>query len=247
MENAPKSEESSTEDGAAAGEVEALLMLDYVCIHTPPRTASRTVGLFFRGVGGIGNVKNHHVMTDPNHSQYQPARMEYVMNIGKENWKAVTIVRDPIERELSMWWNYHGGAGEPHSTNNSMMKSFVEAIEWEWLNHFRNDIEPFWGINVFDDEYIFEFTDWAVYDDRLLVIRHDRLEKLHEAAEVLLDRKVPKNVKIPHVGKTDYSNLAKELKIDRDVVWSMLKSEKVRAFFSPDEIEEMRVRWTASD
>lgn len=216
--------------------------MTHICINSAPRTASRAVTKYFDNLPGVTQVIHAHYLIDKRISHFKAERLETVLEFGKEKWKVVTIVRDPIERNISDFWTWNFKPREPET----FKRLFMQSIDhYEGLNHVAKEIEPFWGIDVYHDTISlsdFDCFQYAVLEDRLLIIHFDELENLDEAASVLLDREISGN--LPHVGQSIYPNFMKEMKLPDPYVRKMLDHYYTKFFFTVEEREKMRERWS---
>lgn len=219
--------------------------MTYICVHSPPRTASRAMLSYFRRPT-IKQVVHCHFMIDHRISHYNPDTYDVVMNRGKGEWKIVTIIRDPIERNLSDFyiWTYLGSSSsERPKTQDEFIDLFMQSIDhYQGTDHIQREIEPFWHINVYDVEYPPE-SPYQLLNGRLLIIHFDKLDRLSHGVSRLLHQQV--NWKIPHIGKTSYRrSLMENLKLPETYVKKMLNHQYTQHFFTPEERRRMKRRWT---
>lgn len=211
-----------------------------ICVHSPPRTASRSMRSYFHKIGY--DVDHHHTLIDRQDNHFKPVRADFVIKGCTEYWEIVSIVRDPIERNLSYFW-HTSRMWKEKTSQEEFVFQFLQAIDhYRAVKFIEREIEPFWRTPIYAHKDSLEFENWAVFDDRLLIVRFDKLnECINEAVSELLNKEV--KASFPLQGKSTYDERFKDLKLPTRYVGRMLNNPFVEMFFTKDEIGEMWQRW----
>lgn len=226
--------------------------MTHVCIHSAPRTASRAVQKYFEGIASVQRSHHVHYLLDTNISHFKWRKYKHVVD--HPQWKVVTIVRDPIERNISDFWNFvwmghqTDGSIRARASREQFKELFLTSIDHHvGINFIAKEVEPYWDVMVYDDVK-FPANGWKVIDQNLLIIRFDKLKGIMTAAGALLNHRVHnKYDSMPYVGKGGYHELIKDMKLPMSYVDMMVDNYHTRYFFTTEERQQMRVKWLVGD
>lgn len=179
----------------------------------------------------MGGCYHAHVMTQRRHEYWHQYSVKHVIEHGGiENYKIITIVRDPIGRNLSMFRQF---------TREPMEDFAYYPYHRLGIEHIPSEIERMWEIEV--NEW---FPPYTIYDDRLLVLRFENIDAYPKAIKEFTgyEGEMPA---LPWHGP-NVRPLKKRAWFPKPYVDGILKSWMVRTFYTKDEIERMRAKWTAT-
>lgn len=175
-------------------------------------------------------------------------------------WKVVTLVRDPVARNMSLLFQIGGRLipGFRHLCDTETLDplALLDRFEREYPRHFN-------CMCWFDDELrrVFDVDLFAVPFDRnigwqiqpgpvadVLVIRTDRLNEVgEEALKTFLGLSTVSwrrsNVRARKVNGGRYESLLSRLVLPEAYVDRIYALPRVRHFFTTAELAEMRTRW----
>lgn len=175
-------------------------------------------------------------------------------------WKVVTLVRDPIERNLSLLFQLGGrlipgftglcaeGKLDPLDVFERFESRFpgqIRCMRW-----FDNELRPVFDVDPFavpfDRARGFQWYPGPLAD--VLLIRTDRLSEVGAEAlgtflglkDVRLERR---NSRLGGWHGQRYAELLDGIALPRAYVDRFYDSAEVRHFFTPGELDRMRARW----
>jgi hypothetical protein len=168
-------------------------------------------------------------------------------------WLIVTIVRDPIARAISNFFQGGQRFGRLHdpSTLVEKLTMFVRnngvprSVNW-----FDDEFKPSVGVDVyahpFDGENGYGIIDFP--HARVLLLRQESLDLAPVALSLFLDLPERVNVAKENVGsdkeyKDEYARVLREVKFSQKTLDMAYGSCMARHFYLPDEIAEFRRRW----
>lgn len=175
-------------------------------------------------------------------------------------WHIVTLVRDPVERNLSSFFHNLGKRTYPayrpefeggiDLTNEELLEHYLSHADYEidfargW---FDDEIGHLFGIDVFSEPFPHDAGFCIITGDRarVLVLRtEDLTQRLHAAIEAFLD--------IPGVQPRSanrntsgiYRRFLEQVAVPETYVDRVYSSRLARHFYTPDELASFKVRWT---
>ena len=175
---------------------------------------------------------------------------DYLMPLEKYHG-VVTAVRDPVARNISFFFERYGSDILAINSNfgyKGLFKRFMESVEHNYpVTWFEEVFEPTFGLDVYKQKFV-KSKGWAVYQERYLVMRTDKIEKsLQYAFQSLYGQKPPKL----HRARTEetraygqiYADFLKEVRLPKDYVKLLYNTRYMKHFFLKEEIEELSQRW----
>jgi hypothetical protein len=181
-------------------------------------------------------------------------------------WKVVTLVRDPVARNLSGFFEIldlqlgYGLEGKLQSRGrDAVLRELPELFFSAFPDHdqpltfFEREFGPALGFDIYSAPFPRE-TGWAVYrHDRLdvLVLRLEDLDRcFHPAFTEFLgtDRIQPINANVgAEKGYRDlYREMRRSIPLPEDYLGRMYGSRYAQHFYTPDELRGFRDRWNRS-
>jgi hypothetical protein len=177
-------------------------------------------------------------------------------------WKVVTGVRDPIERNVSMFFTMIRAHFPQTRCYERMKGNDIEGLVQEliplFLNEFDHDTPLNWfdeelknvfGVDVFSEPFDME-NGYQVYkhsNSRILLIRTENLSKVAETAfEMFFELKGFKLAPPPHSWRNQpaYELFLKELVLPESYLDRMYNSRLAQHFYTAEQIAEFRRKWT---
>lgn len=182
----------------------------------------------------------------------------------KEDWKIITLVREPVVRMVSLFFQtgkamndqFVDGAGKYKA--NDVVRHLYNRIsgaanrnpsrEEEWF--YREICQPV-GIDVFEHDFDCESGYMTVQRDRfgLLVLRlEDMNERFSEATTAFLDLPTPvtlerKNAAAEKSYKSAYREVCAQLRFPRETLRRLYSTQFVQHFYSSDMINQFISKW----
>ncbi len=178
------------------------------------------------------------------------ALFRYFSKYNEAKIKLITLVRDPINRNISAFFQdfqrYNGIKFEESSLSHDEIKSnFLQHLKHEqpliWLDRMKEHFD----IDIYEKPFIGH--DHVLFDNRkgveLILFRHD-LDNTRKAAllreylnmeELAIENF---NTSIKRVYGSAYRSFKKELKLPEDYISMMTESKYYQHFYSKEEIEE---------
>lgn len=144
----------------------------------------------------------------------------------------VTMVRDPVARNIAQMFE------------TEMAESVDSPTPLTWFSDW---LSPILGINVYGSKFP-KSKGWKIYDDRLLVIK---TEKLTEAlADALTELCGPNEYVVEHRATgllkfgPDYIKYLNEAKFDPEFLDQMYDTKYMKHFYLVKEIDAFKKRWS---
>ncbi len=161
--------------------------------------------------------------------------------------RAVTAVRDPIERAISSFsfFRHHYP-----KTSYGEKDCFLSQFNHNWyLDWFDSEVKAFFGVDVYKERL--GPHEWNYYRSpsmELIVVKFPHLNAIREAAECMWDIKlgpVFKNnmIQCKPERVSGYMEL-KNGKFHKEFVDIMYDNKFTQHFWTPDEIEKLKEKWT---
>lgn len=220
-----------------------------ICIHSAPRTASRTAAVFLETKIGDAQVSHNHFLLDKRISHFNERHYKMVANaFDKNRIYVITIVRNPIWRNISDFWRWTFIRYKIHQRQewdrSKFIQEFLQSIDhYQGIEHIQREVEPFWGFNIYDREFPRDIGYQIIKGPRdslhrLLIIRFENIDKLPEAASKLLGIEI--KGRLPHIGKSEYypAYLQGNLGLPKRYVAKMLDHQYTKHFYA-DERDQM--------
>lgn len=221
-----------------------------VVVHAPPRTGGFSVRYYF----------DHSLMQPCFHVHYMENKWYYIgkRNLwytvearGRETFKVVCIVRDPIARNLSEYHrlNFIDGPGKPDTNFRQVRglrkkKGTAEDKFYGYIDHFRqhhflgSEIISFWGINIFKIGF---WAPYTIYENRLLIIR---CEDLSEHGKQALFDLTGLESDDPFPVKNVVPIKREPIRLTEQYIDAMYREKWFPSFFySEEEIEGFKNKW----
>jgi hypothetical protein len=177
-------------------------------------------------------------------------------------WKIISIVRDPVARNLSSFfqilelqldWAAHEGRAVTNSDNVAeLTQLFLEQVDWhdDPLNWFDVELKPFFGVDVYASPFPKEQAYGICAGERAsaLVLKLERLDEgaLEGCKRFLgldglrLEKANVANVK--SYGPT-YQRFLASIRLPDSYLDRMYTSRFARHFYTEAELDGFRARW----
>jgi len=179
---------------------------------------------------------------------------EYLNLKPNKKIKIITLVREPISREVSdIFQNFMTFTQDIESTSYKQVISELDSKDYSYvLNWFDSEMKNFLGFDI----YAFPFNKEAgyqVYNHNGIEILCLKLEKLNHAGVEALKRFLSfknlivynSNISQLKKGNALYNKVKKEYKIKKEKAEDLYNSKYVNHFYSGAEIEIFKKRWSA--
>jgi hypothetical protein len=168
-------------------------------------------------------------------------------------WRVVSLVRDPIAQSVSAFFQpgVRRGYVHPNSTVGSLLETFDNRLEYLPLHWFESHLQPAFGIDVyaseFDPEKGYEIIETP--EVKLLLLRCEGFNVAPHALAELLGMTRPIDVPWANVGaEKEYGKLygpfIEAVRPAPEVIERTYSSRLVQHFYSPEEIERFRSKWS---
>jgi hypothetical protein len=170
-------------------------------------------------------------------------------------WSVITIVRDPIARAASAFFQSSRQLGRLGDEGDAVDAAFEAFVRGEGLDHaltwFERELEPTIGVDVYAHAFD-PARGFAVIDEphaQVLVLRQENLDVAPAAlAEVLGLASAPvigrENVGAEKQYRHHYARALESVVLPDDVLDRAYGSRLVRHFYAPHEIDAFRSRWS---
>jgi len=158
--------------------------------------------------------------------------IDYLVPLSKYE-RVVTLVRDPIERNLSFLWE-----------NATLDPNYP-------LEFFDQVFKPTFGVDVYEHKFN-RSKGYVIIDNHYLVIRTDKMvTQLGKAFTELFGLLEGTEVQVEHRAKTmaqrpdgkHYKDFISEAQFDMGYLDKMYDSKYAKHFFTAKEIERLRTKW----
>ena len=180
----------------------------------------------------------------------------YAENVGAlrpfdEYEKVVILIRDPIARNLSFFFEMFGeeflrGKHKNKAILEFFLSSAVDHIyPIRWFDEY---FQGAFGIDVYKHKFA-KTRGWSIVEDRYLLIQTERLSEVLPDA---FDKLFGEHCKVQHRAKTKetrqygelYGNFLAWVKFPESYVDEMYENKYVKHFYLKKQIDAMRKRWT---
>lgn len=215
-----------------------------VAVHTMGRVGSQNMVRLLQLFGvGDRNIIHAHRLQEPTREYEQDYSSRTLILLDRiEKWKCVTLVREPVARNLSAWFlNYYGeGKGDLE------LRFQTEYPHMVPLDYFHVEIEPFWDVEIIDLPFDKE-RGWQIYDNRVLALR---LENFNTGAMAALEAFL--GMERPHIKRDDllaegirpdYHRLRMGGWLPQEYLDIMYSSSYAQTFYTEAEIEHFKEKW----
>lgn len=224
--------------------------------------------LHFLSANGIDGALKYYDTLDmgiPVHLQRSMCLRSKLHEMGKANWRIITLVREPISREVSnIYQNLNDTHPELISELGEFDTSTVSKIVYDKLNNF-NEADDF-ACNWFDNEFkqaleIDVYTSPFDRDKGYSIIKHNnvsvlifRIEDMNcnfdKAINMFIGGDKYVSMKKANIGNSkgysaSYKDTVKDIKLPRELCEKIYDSKYVRHFYSEEMIEQFIKKWTS--
>lgn len=204
---------------------------------------------FIRGNVSGKLISHRHMLVNRWSKSYSLPGKKLIEEHGKENWKVVHLVRDPIARNLSHFWTCDFRCNvRPEKPDLSTFKErFIDELDHFYgINFIGCEIEPYWEIEI---PTVSGFQPpFTIYEDRVAIMRYEDFDRRND---LLMDFFGVEATVEPHrlqcSGKAgeadDYKEILNTIRLPETYVNLMYTSLYMRTFYSTEEIDILRDRW----
>lgn len=182
---------------------------------------------------------------------------------GKNKWKVVTLVRDPIAKNISSFFHHlETRLGYEYKTKKEVMKieDIIEELTKRFLRRlnghensltwFERELKPVFGIDVYSRAFP-KSKGYEIYESEYADVLVLRLENLNEcgcdAFKNFLDLNefnlVPRNVGNNKSYRDIYQGFLDSIVLPDSYIEKMYTSKYVRHFYSEEETEAFKAKW----
>ena len=183
---------------------------------------------------------------------------------GRRHWKLVTVFREPIARNVSVFFlsidafveNFQRRYQRGELNNETLMGIFLDKFPHEQpLLWFEQEIEQVFGINVYDQAFLENKGYQVIRTDHvdLLLIKLEQLNHCYrDAFRNLLGVEIP-DLEHTHVTELDptkpmYTDFVRNAVFPAEYLDRMYESAFARHFYTDEERDAFRRKWsTASE
>jgi hypothetical protein len=220
-----------------------------VVVHALHRTGSTALHRFLRSNIGGKYISHRHILVDRWHKSYSLPGKELIEKYGKENWKVVHLVRDPIARNLSHFWTCDFRCNvKPYTPDLSTFKErFLDELDHFYgINFIGQEIEPFWEIVI---PYVSGFqAPYTIYKNRVAIMRYEDFDCRNDLLKTFfgVDAKhePPRIQCAGKMGEADtYKQILNTIRLSASYVDLMYNNLYMMTFYSKEEINILRERW----
>ncbi len=212
-------------------------------VHTMGKVASRAVADYLQSAG-LATVHAHYLCLP---SREEDRKAKEVIMKWKGEINVITIVRDPIARNLSAYFQNVVKPGETPSVEDFLERyNHRVALDWYWGEFF-----DFWGVGMqgFNQGRgiaVYPQMEWPRSMKKTMNVHIFRTDNLSQLPEVLAMSGVEglQPIKSQGVNKDErYLQFVKEAKFSKEFVAEMYWSLYAQAFWEEAELEVFRKRW----
>lgn len=172
------------------------------------------------------------------------ARLRGLM-AGSDPLRIITLVREPIARNVSLLWESHGADIEKHP--DQARELWDQLLHDEVLTWFDSEIKQSLGLDVYLSPFDKELG-WVVirWDERSALILKCEASDAEKQAAISAFLNVDGFILSRHNENRSpvYAKFLKRFKVTREYADRMASARYTRHFYSDEEIEAMRERWT---
>lgn len=183
-------------------------------------------------------------------------RLQALIKNSSEKFRIISLVRDPIERNLSALfesWEVYPPSYSQAEGPSALAEWFVMNFDYSVLNWFDHEIINSTRINIYNTPFD--------HNSKKLLIETDRIKIMvlrKEDSQIQKKKNLEDFLDIPEIN-IGYSNIS-DLK-NRSALWNTMrtsakvssilldnvyKSRMVRHFYTDYEIEKLRMKWAPS-
>ena len=204
----------------------------------------------------VARAEAHYRRTDPRALPRHVLHASHLMRhmpTAERPWHVVTIVREPVMRSVSDFFQSARRLGRlgDESTTRAALERFVdqEGIERtaEW---FDRELVPSLGVDVYDHPFD-PSVGYGIVETpavKMLVLRQESLDAAPAALGGFLGLPgdveiVPENVGAAKEYSELYGSVLRDLRFSEATLDRAYRTRYARHFYSPMEIEDLRQRW----
>lgn len=236
----------------------ALENVDVYHVHALTRHGVKSVENYYKNNFSRTQMIPTHLLE----SQYLRKQLNKGLQ-GKNKWKVVTLLRDPIAKNISSFFqkleSFFGYKYKdkiknvkPEIINKDLIKLFTENFDRHEkpLNWFDSELKLVFDIDVFLSEFPKE-QGYKIYETDLADLLIIKLEKLNECACVAFKNLLGINefaILESNVGGSKsygdiYQRFLDSIVLPDSYIEQMYTSKYVRHFYSEEEIEAFKTKW----
>jgi hypothetical protein len=238
--------------------LQVLKNLNVYHVHTLTKNGIETVERMYKK----SFCRTHNIYEHLLESQYLKRQLDKGLE-GRNKWKVITLVRDPIAKNISSFFqNLESRLGYEYNKKLAYMKIeniidelivlFLERLNGheKSLTWFERELNPVFGIDIFSREFP-KLKGYEIYEAEHADVLIIRLENLNECASNAFKRFLGINefsLLASNVGSNKtynnlYKNFLKRIVLPEDYVNKMYTAKYVRHLYSEEEIEALKIKW----
>ena len=180
---------------------------------------------------------------------------------GRRNWKLVSVFREPVARNVSVFFlsidafvdNFHERYSSGELDNQQLLAIFLEKFPHhqplEWFDH---EIRAVFGIDILNYPARKEQGYQIIHSDNvdLLLIKLEQLNACHQQAfQEFLGVEIH-NLRNTHITENDpgrpmYADFVKNTVFPEDYLDQMYTSDFAQHFYTDSEISSFREKWSS--
>jgi hypothetical protein len=173
----------------------------------------------------------------------------------EREWKIISLMRDPIARNIStFFWSikkYYDR--HPQTFDPRMIKAFTENYPFHDtpITWFERELIPFLDFNIYEHPFDRE-AGFTIYDTpyaQLLLLKTEQLTEVGaEAFSTLFEKPCDEIVHRSHGSKRfsggAFRDFHDRAKFSKEYLDRMYDNDHVRYFYTEEEIEDFRKKWS---
>lgn len=206
--------------------------------------------------------RTHNIYEHLLESQYLRKQLDKGLE-GKNKWKVVTLVRDPIAKNISSFFQHlESRLGYEYKNKLDLMKmeDIIKELMELFLNRingynksltwFERELNPVFGIDIYSKDFP-KSKGYEIYEAESANVLIIRLENLNERASdafktflninefTLLESNTGNNKGYSNI----YQKFLKHIVLPENYINEIYSSNYVRHFYSEEEIEALNKKW----
>jgi len=212
-----------------------------VVVHSMGRVGSQSVKTALE-LGGNPNVLHVHHLMDVD-GVYEKDE-EHRAAVDGKAWGVVSVVRDPVARNLSAWWLNHRPADldDPAAMLEHFIEEYPHQIPLQWFDW---EIKGYWGIDIYAPPSSPHHPRQSYGDQQLMILRLEDFGRTWTQEMLSIFYNQPLPIPMPKVGKSgdDYKRFLGTVALPAEYGNKMYSSKYARHFYSDIELEYFRWKW----
>lgn len=238
--------------------LQTLNNLDVYHVHTLTKDGIKNVEEMYKR----RFYRTHNIYEHLLESQYLRKQLDKGLE-GKNKWKVVTLVRDPIAKNISSFFQHlesRLGYKYKNKLDSMKMEDIVKELMELFLNRingykksltwFERELKPVFGIDIYSKDFP-KSKGYGIYESESASVLLIRLENLNECANdafktflninsfTLLESNTGSNKGYSNI----YRSFLEHIVLPEKYINEIYTSNYVKHFYSEEEIEAFKKKW----